>query len=385
MTNKKISILGSTGSVGTQCADVAQKSGAEVVYLAAGSNIKVLEEQIRLFKPLYCAAADTAAAEKLKIAVADTGTKVYSGYDSICQLASEVECDIVFNSISGKNGLLPTLSVLNSGKTLALANKESMVCAGELVNRAASTHGAAILPVDSEHCAIFQCLHNGASSEVKKIILTASGGPFFGKTREQLKAVKPADALKHPTWNMGRKITVDSATLANKGLEIIEAMHLFGVPQEMIQVVIHRESIIHSMVEYKDNAVIAQLAVPDMRYPAQYALDYPKRLDGVCKPLDFTKAMNLTFYPPDCEAFPMLSLARRCADIGGVVPCVFNAANEVAVDMFLKEKIGFCDIYDVVEQTVDVFEDVNLHLPSLPDILQADEEARKTAAEFCKG
>ena len=377
MIKKKAAILGSTGSVGTQAADVCRRFGADVVYIAAQSNIKVLEEQIRLFKPGYCAVADEYAASQLKAAVADTETAVYAGYDSMCSLTEQIGCDLVYNAVSGKNGLMPTLSALRSGKTLALANKESMVCAGNVVNKIKKENNAQILPVDSEHCAIFQCLKNGSEKELKRILLTASGGPFFGKTKEELQNVRLNDALAHPTWKMGRKITVDSATLANKGLEIIEAMYLFGVGFDMIKVLIHRESIVHSMVEFKDNCVIAQLSVPDMRYPAQYALTYPDRCDAVTEELDLFGVSRLTFYEPDREAFPMLSIAERCAAQGGVMPCAYNAANEAAADLFLRGKIRFCEIPELVSKALSGI--ANVAEPALSDILETDDTVRAKA------
>ena len=376
MTDKKVAVLGSTGSVGTQVLDVCGRFGARVVYIAANSNTDLLEQQIRRHKPLYCAVGDDNKANELEIRVKDTDTKIIKGYKALCDTAAEVDCDLVYNAVSGKNGLLPTLSVLASGKTLALANKESMVLAGEIVNKTAKEHNAEILPVDSEHCAIFQCLKNGRADEVKRILLTCSGGPFFGYSFEKLENVSLEDTMKHPTWNMGKKITVDSATLANKGLEIIEAMHLFRVPYEKIKVLIHRQSIVHSMVEYNDNSVIAQLSVPDMRYPGQYALTYPERLEGVINELDLTKT-PLTFDEPDESAFPMLALARHCAKQGGILPCAFNAANEAAVDMFLRKKIGFNDIYRVTESVVS--HTANEPVKSVEQIISCDGICRKLA------
>ncbi len=373
--NKKIIILGSTGSVGTQTVDAVRATGDKIVGIAANSDIKTLEAQIREFSPVFCAVTDENAAKTLKTVVADTGTKIISGYEGMCDAAGEYECDIVFNSVSGKNGLLPTLSALRAGRTLALANKESMVCAGELVNETLKKYGGKILPVDSEHCAIFQCLQNGAHREVKRILLTASGGPFFGYTKEQLKSVKLCDALKHPTWNMGRKITIDSATLANKGLEIIEAVYLFDVPEDKITVVVHRESIIHSMVEYADNGIMAQLGVPDMRYPAKYALTYPEKTDGPVGQLDLFKVGSLTFKEPDTEVFSHLTLARKCAREAGVMPCAFNGANEAAVDLFLKEQIRFDEIYTATQYGVEAIE--NIEKPTLEDILNADKATRE--------
>lgn len=378
--NKSIVILGSTGSVGKQTADVAEYFGVKVKAIAAGKNIKVLEEQIRKFSPEYCAVTDQNAAKNLKIAVADTSCKILDGYDSVCQIAGSVECDIVFNSVSGKNGLLPTVSALKSGRTVALANKESMVCAGDIVNDIARKCGGKLLPVDSEHCAIHQCLCNGRKDEVKRILLTASGGPFFGYTAEMLDNVTLKDALAHPTWNMGSKITIDSASLANKGLEIIEAMKLFDVECDQIDVIIHRQSIIHSMVEYKDNSVIAQLGVPDMRYPAKYALMYPQRVSGVVDPIDFCSLGSLTFDAPNEEVFKMLPLAKQVAKQGGVMPCAYNAANEIAVGLFLEEKIGFTDIYRIVNSVIG--ECKNIQAPTLDDILQTDSLVRNLALDL---
>ena len=379
MINKKVAVLGSTGSVGTQVCDVCDKLGADVKFIAAHSNIGLLEEQIRKFKPEICAVGDIKKAKELKVSIKDTYTKIISGYNGLCEAIKEYDCDIVYNAISGKNGLLPTLSVLQSGKTLALANKESMVLAGNIVNKTASDHNASILPVDSEHCAIFQCLKNGKSSEVKRILLTCSGGPFFGYSFEQLENVRLCDTLDHPTWNMGKKITVDSATLANKGLEIIEAMHLFRVPFEKIKVLIHRQSIVHSMVEYNDNSVIAQLSVPDMRLPGQFALTYPDRCEGVIPELDLTAA-PLTFDLPDLKSFKMLAIARDCAKQGGIMPCAYNAANEVAADLYLRQQIGFNDIYRITEAVIEHTDNIND--PSLDEILSCDERSRKLAYSY---
>ena len=379
MIKKKVAVLGSTGSVGTQVCDVCEKLGASVKFIAAHSNIGLLEQQIRKFSPEICAVGDSDKAAELRIAVRDTSTKIISGYDAMCEAVKEYDCDLVYNAISGKNGLLPTLSALQSGKTLALANKESMVLAGHIVNKTASEHNAEILPVDSEHCAIFQCLKNGKQSEVKRILLTCSGGPFFGYSFNQLEHVRLSDTLDHPTWNMGKKITVDSATLANKGLEIIEAMHLFKVPYDIIKVLIHRQSIVHSMVEFADNSVIAQLSVPDMRLPGQYALTYPDRCEGVIPELDLTKT-PLTFEEPDTDAFKMLLVAQYCAKQGGILPCAYNAANEAAVDLYLHEKIGFNDIYRITEAVIEKTD--NVADPSLEQILSCDAESRAYAYSY---
>ena len=378
MKKKKAAVLGSTGSVGTQVLDVCDKLGADVAFIAAHSNISLLLSEIQKFKPEYCAVTDVSAAEKLEGQISGD-TKIIKGYDEMCKAIEELDFDIVFNAVSGKNGLLPTLSAIKSGKTLALANKESMVLAGPIVNAEAKKHNATILPVDSEHCAIFQCLKGGKKSEVKRILLTASGGPFFGYTFEQLESVTLEQTMKHPTWNMGKKITVDSATLANKGLEIIEAMHLFDVPYDKIKVLIHRQSIVHSMVEYNDNSVIAQLAVPDMRHPGQYALTYPDRCGGVIGELDFTK-YTLTFDEPDTDAFKMLALAKECAKSGGIAPCVYNAANEAAVDMFLHKQIGFNDIYRICETVLSNTE--NQPLTDIEQIIRFDKRSRELAYSY---
>ena len=379
MIKKKVAVLGSTGSVGTQVCDVCEKLGASVKFIAAHSNIGLLEQQIRKFAPEICAVGDEKKASELKAAVKDTDTKIIYGYDAMCEAIKEFDCDLVYNAISGKNGLLPTLSTLRSGKTLALANKESMVLAGHIVNKTAKDNNAAILPVDSEHCAIFQCLKNGKSSEVKRILLTCSGGPFFGYSFDQLEHVRLTDTLAHPTWSMGKKITVDSATLANKGLEIIEAMHLFKVPYDKIKVLIHRQSIVHSMVEFADNSVIAQLSVPNMRLPGQYALTYPDRCEGVIPELDLTKT-PLTFDLPDVKAFKMLSVAQYCAEQGGILPCAFNAANEAAVDLYLRGQIGFNDIYRITEAVIEHTD--NAADSSLEQILCCDAQSRAYAYSY---
>ncbi len=375
---KKAAVLGSTGSVGTQVLDVCDKLGAEVVFIAAHSNIGLIAEQIKKYKPKYCAVTDINAANRLDNMISGE-TKLIKGYDEMCRAVYDLDCDVVFNAVSGKNGLFPTLSVIRSGKTLALANKESMVLAGPIVNAEAKKHNAAILPVDSEHCAVFQCLKGGKKSEVKRILLTASGGPFFGYTFDQLESVTLEQTMKHPTWNMGKKITVDSATLANKGLEIIEAMHLFDVPYDKIKVLIHRQSIVHSMVEYNDNSVIAQLAVPDMRHPGQYALTYPDRCEAVIDELDLTK-YTLTFNEPDTNAFKMLALAKECAKAGGIMPCVYNAANEAAADMFLRKLIGFNDIYRICDKVLSKTE--NRALTDTEQIIEYDKRSRELAYSY---
>lgn len=381
--DRSIAVLGSTGSIGTQSLEVAQKHGMRVKALAANKNIKLLEEQIRRFSPERAAVFDKAAAKELKIAVADTGTKVSGGETGVIDLAFETRCDNVINAIMGEAGLLPTLSVIESGKSVALANKETLVVAGEIVMQKAKEKGVSILPVDSEHCAIMQCLEGHKKENVKRIVLTASGGPFFGKTREELAKVTPEMALAHPTWSMGKKITVDSATLMNKGFEVIEAYRLFGVGVDRIDVVVHFESIIHSFVEYIDNAVIAQLGVPDMRTCIQYALTYPDRLEGLEEQLDLAKVGKLTFAYPDKETFTLLPLAYEAVRKGGTYPAALNGANEEAVGLFLGGKIGFTDIFDLVSDALRSWKDEKPL--TLNNILEADRYSRAYVREAaCK-
>ena len=382
-TQKNIAILGSTGSVGEQAIDVAEKMNMQVSAISANSNFLRVEEQARKFKVDKVAMADARAAAELRVRLADTNTRVYSGEAGICEMIEAEKRDVVLNSIIGEAGLLPTLSVIESGARLALANKESLVVAGEIVTAKAREKGVDILPVDSEHSAIFQCLRAGKSREVKKILLTASGGPFFGYTSEQLKNIGVSDALAHPTWKMGAKITIDSATLMNKGFEVIEAAHLFGVPAERIEVVVHRESIIHSMVEYIDNSVIAQLSVPDMRLCAQYAITYPDRTEAAIEALDLFKIGQLTFARPDTNTFPLLAAAIDCIGKGGALPAVLNASNEVAVAEFLKGKIPFYTIGESVCETVERMQYAK-DTHSLEGIIALDREARKITAEILK-
>lgn len=377
---EKTAVLGSTGSVGRQALDVCRHRNIKVTALSAGSNISLLEEQIREFSPGLCAVADERAAADLAVRVADTGTRIISGKNSAEVIASEADADTVLNSVSGIAGLRPTLAAIRAGKRLALANKESLVTYGKVVMAEAERRGVMILPVDSEHSAVFQCL---SGQRIKKIILTASGGPFFGKKREELARITPADALAHPTWSMGNRITVDSATLMNKGFEVIEAVMLFGVAPEQVGVVVHRESIIHSMVEYTDNAVIAQMGAPDMRLCVQYALTYPERYDSPVAELDLVKLSRLTFAEPDGEAFPLLPLAYRAVKRGGVVPAVMNGADEAAVAMFLDGRISFTDISDIVSAVTENAPEVEC--PTLEDIEAADREARRMAAEMAAG
>ncbi len=379
--SKKISILGSTGSIGTQSLDVAEKRGYEVEILTAGSNAKLLEEQIRKWKPKYAALADEKAAKDLRLAVADTDTKVLIGKEGVNECASYEDTDVVINAIVGIAGLVPTLTAIEQGKDIALANKETLVAGGQLVMSKAQEKGVKILPVDSEHSAIFQCLEGmNKKQELKSIILTASGGPFFGKTREELKTVTLAQALKHPNWEMGAKITVDSATMMNKGLELIEAVWLFGVDPSMVDIVVHRESIIHSLVEYADNSVIAQLGVPDMRIPIQYALTYPERYESPVRKLNLWEYSNLTFYKPDYETFRAINICREAITKGGLYPCTANGANEMANYLFRQGKIGFLDIADLVEKATEKAPKIENY--TIDDVLNADNMARESVKEL---
>lgn len=376
MNDKKhITVLGSTGSIGTQALHVAEYADYNVDAIAFGSNIKLGEEQIRKFNPKFVAVNDEKAAADLKVRIADTQTQIISGTNCVCDMLERLSSDVCINAISGFDGLLPTLTAIKKFPRLGLANKETIVAAGSFVKQSAAENGCEIIPVDSEHSAIFQCLDGNRNKPIRRILLTCSGGPFFGMKQEALKNVTVADALGHPTWRMGAKITIDSATLMNKGLELIEAMHLFDVSPDKIEVVIHRESIIHSMVEYNDKAVIAQLGVSDMCLPIQYAITYPNRIDSPCEALDFFKIGKLTFFEPDRKTFPLLALAEKTATAGGLLPCVMNAANEEAVALFLNGKISFTDISDLVYETV-----VNYRNPSdfgLSDIIEANFSTRE--------
>ena len=353
---KSITLLGSTGSIGTQSLDVARSQGYEVRALAANSSVDKLLEQIEEFHPRYVAVADPAACQKLKGALAGRANapKVLEGAEGIVALAGMGEADVVLNAVVGIAGLGATLAALESGCDVALANKESLVTGGYLVTKAAESHNAKLLPVDSEHSAIFQCLQDAHSAKaLTKILLTASGGPFFGMKKEELAGKTKADALKHPNWNMGAKITIDSATLMNKGLELIEAVWLFGLPPEKVQVVVQRQSIIHSMVQFSDNSILAQLGVPDMRIPIQYALTWPERAPGCAPELDFTTLKSITFDVADEETFRCLAACKKAIAKGGLSPCAANGANEEAVRLFLEDKIGFLDIGRLVEAVVD--------------------------------
>ncbi|MBE6746734.1 MAG: 1-deoxy-D-xylulose-5-phosphate reductoisomerase [Ruminococcaceae bacterium] len=372
---KRLSILGSTGSIGTQSLDVVDKRGYEVVALTAHSNADIIENQIRKYKPKYAAMVDEKAAQELKIKVADTDTRVLSGIDGVCECAAAEEADTVINSVVGMAGLRPTLEAISAGKTIALANKETLVAGGHLVMNSARNKGVSILPVDSEHSAIFQSLQGSPShSAVKRIILTASGGPFFGRTKAELAEVTVKEALNHPNWAMGAKITIDSATMMNKGLELIEAVWLFDVAPEDIDIVVHRESVIHSLVEYVDNSVIAQLGVPDMRIPIQYALTYPERYESPVKQLSLTDYTNLTFYKPDYDTFECINLCREAISRGGLCPAVVNSANEMANYMFRQGKIKFLEIAQLVSKALEAAPSVSDY--TLEDVLKTDEETR---------
>lgn len=380
---QKLSILGSTGSIGTQALDVVDMRGYEVVALTADSNYKLLEKQIRKYKPLYAALSNEEAAKTLRTLVSDTSTKVLSGKEGVIECARASESDTVLNSIVGIAGLAPTMAALEEGKDIALANKETLVAGGKIVMEKAKEKGSAILPVDSEHSAIFQCLQGmNKKAELKSIILTASGGPFFGKTRDELKNVTVAQALKHPNWEMGAKITVDSASMMNKGLELIEAVWLFDVHPDMIDIVVHRESIIHSLIEYNDNSVIAQLGVPDMRIPIQFALTYPERYESPVKKLNLWEHRNLTFYKPDYDTFRCLNLCREAIKKGGLYPCVANGANEMANELFRKGEIGFLEIADKVELALNECETKDDY--TLSDVFAFDEMARQIVKNSVK-
>ena len=380
---KTISILGATGSVGLQAIDVAEKRGYTVDFISANRDVKGVERVARRLRPTAVAMADESAAAELKMILADTNIKVLSGSAGITQGIADSKSETVVNAIIGEAGLMPTLAVIDSGKRLALANKESLVIAGEIVMNRAKEKGVEILPVDSEHSAIFQSLLAGRREEIKKIILTASGGPFFEKTKDELAGVTLADTLAHPTWKMGKKITVDSATLMNKGFEIIEAVHLFGVPANKVEVVIHRESILHSAVEYIDNTVIGEFSVPDMRTCVGYAVDYPERHSAVADELDLFALGKMTFHKPDTEAFPLLALAKSAISLGGAMPAVVNAADEVAVRAFLEERLSFLGISEVVSGTFERLTERKAET-ALDGIISADREARAIAEQLIK-
>ncbi len=373
---KTIALLGATGSIGRQTLEVVRELGLSVAALTAHTQIDLLERQARQLMPRLAVLYDEAAAQELRRRLRGTGIEVMAGEEGLLVAATLPEADTVVTAVMGSVGLKPTLAAIRQGKRIALANKETLVCAGELVMDAAAQYGAEIVPVDSEHSAVFQCLQGCRDrDEVKRILLTCSGGPFYGRTFEELERVTAADALRHPNWHMGPKITVDSATLMNKGLEIIEAMRLYRLPAEQVQAVIHRQSIVHSLVEYRDGALLAQLGTPDMKLPIRYALTYPYRAESPDAPLDLLTCGALTFAPPDETAFPCLRLARQAAKTGGTACAILNGANEAAVGLFLAGEIGFNDIPRRVERAM---ERVPVqYKPSLADILEADGAARR--------
>ena len=373
---KQIALLGSTGSIGTQTLDVAQKLGLGVVALSANRSIDLLEEQVRRFRPRLVAVADEKAAADLRIRLRDLEVEVLSGPDGVCACASAVEADIVVNAIVGIAGLRPSLAALEAGKPLALANKETMVTGGALVKAASRRSGAPILPVDSEHSAIFQCLNAAPPTPaLHRLWLTASGGPFFGRTRDQLRDVTREQALNHPNWSMGAKITIDSATMMNKGLEVIEAVHLFDVTPDQIRIVVHRESLLHSAVEFADGSIIAQIGVHDMRVPIQYALTYPERAAAPCERLDLTQVGKMTFAEPDLDTFRCLAVCLDAARQGGCKPVAANGANEAAVALFLEGRIGFLRIAELVEAATAA--QAAAPVTSLNDVFDADQAARE--------
>ena len=375
----KLSILGSTGSIGTQALrvvnDIRDYKKIEVCAISGNSNIKLLEEQARRFMPKIVATADKGKYNELKLLLSDLPVKVSCGEEGLFEVAAEKSCDTVLSSIVGFAGLRPTFAAIDSGKNIALANKETLVTAGSLFMDRIKEKGVKLLPVDSEHSAIFQCLQANNNKKFCRILLTASGGPFFGKTKEELKNVTKDDALKHPTWSMGAKISIDSATLMNKGLEILEAKWLFDADIDDIEVVVHRESIVHSAVEFEDKSVIAQMSNPSMTHPIQYAFTYPERLPSKDEPLDLKKLAKLTFYEADEDTFRLLKLAKTAGKMGGIMPTVMNAANENAVYAFLDGRLGFLEIADYVEKTMDSYK--NIENPTLDEIIDINDEVRK--------
>jgi len=384
---KRLALLGSTGSIGTQTLEVVRgleksRCPVKIEVLAARSNIRLLEEQIREFRPAAAVVFDPDAARELRTRVRDLDITVLEGMEGLCEAAAWETADITLNAVVGMVGLRPTLAAISAKKTLALANKETLVAGGSLVMEAARENGVKILPVDSEHSAIFQCLQGCPSPEaLNRLILTASGGPFFGKSREELREITPEQALRHPNWEMGAKVTIDSATLMNKGLEVIEASWLFGVPPEQIEVVVHRESIVHSLIEYRDHSVLAPLGQPDMRIPIQYALTYPQRFPSPVKRLELWKQGNLTFFPPDLETFRCLPVCIGALKRGGLAPAAANGANEKAVELFLSKKISFLEIGQLVFAAVENQPDAPA--ASLEAVLEADLRARQFVESCC--
>ena len=377
---KNLAILGSTGSIGTQALEVIDsQDDVRVVALSANSNTELLEKQVRKYKPLTVCVGDKSKYTDLKDRLSDVDVQIFAGEEHLCEISAHKDADMVLTSVVGNVGRAPTVEAINCGKKILLANKETLVTGGEFIIPLAKAKGVSILPVDSEHCAIFQCLKSGKHSEVSKILLTCSGGPFYSKTSDELSDAKASDALKHPNWDMGAKITIDSATLMNKGLEVIEAKWLFDVDYDDIEVYVHRQSIVHSMVEFTDGSVIAQMGVPDMKLPIQYALNYPKRYSRISERLNLYDIGTLTFSKADTDTFRCLSLAFDSIRAGGIVPCLMNAANEVAVNAFLKGRIGFLDIADVIEHTM--YSRKN-EPATLQTVLDADRFARQESMEY---
>ena len=381
--DKRIAILGSTGSVGSQSVEIAKHLNLDVDLLTASSSVDIIEKQARELNPRVCVLTDSLSANILKTKLADTNIKVYGGEDDSLKAIEDSSAEVAVNAVGGFAGLAPSIACAESGKRLAMSNKEAIVIAYRLLKEAIDKNNAELVPVDSEHSAIFQCLQGRANNDIKRIILTSSGGPFRNKSIEELANIKARDALAHPTWKMGAKITVDSATLMNKGFEVIEAVRLFNVAPEQVKVVVHPQSIMHSAVEYSDNSIIAQMGAPDMRTCIQYAITYPNRCDALAKPLDFAKLATLTFEEPDYNTFSLLSLAFHSIKQDGIIPAVLNASDEVAVKHFLEDKIGFTDIFKVVEHIVLNF--YNIPNPTLDEIINADREARIKTHEFIKG
>ncbi len=380
---KCVSILGSTGSIGRQTLDIIDNLKIPVAALTAGTNAERMAQQCRAYRPELAVMATKEAAEALQTAISDLPTRVMWGEEGLIAAAVHEDADCVITAVVGMVGLKPTLAAISAGKRIGLANKETLVCAGELVMAEAKRWGTEIIPVDSEHSAIFQCLMGSHSKkEIKRIILTCSGGPFYGMDRDQLKSVTKADALRHPNWKMGPKITIDCATLMNKGLEVIEAMRLYDLPLEQVDVLVHRQSIVHSMVEFTDGAVMAQMGSPDMRLPIQLAMTYPQRANCPVDELDLLTCGSLTFAAPDMEAFPCLALARRCAKLGGTACPAMNGANEEAVAMYLNDEIGFYDIYDLVMRAVDTVPFIQN--PTLEEILESDKLAREAVRRMAQ-
>ncbi|MGI6049259.1 MAG: 1-deoxy-D-xylulose-5-phosphate reductoisomerase [Acetivibrionales bacterium] len=380
---KGLSILGSTGSIGTQALEVCDNLNIKVVSLVANSNVRVIEEQIRRFKPEVAALYNEKAARELRLAVKDTDTRILEGSDGVLEAVTYSQADTVLTSVVGTAGLLPTISAIEAGKNIALSNKETLVTAGKIITDLVRKKGVKLFPVDSEHSAIFQCIAGNRDRDISRLILTASGGPFRGYSRQALKSVTVKEALNHPNWSMGSKITIDSATMMNKGLEVIEAMWLFDIPVSQIDIVVHPQSIIHSMVEFNDGSVMAQMGAPDMRIPIQLALTWPERISNSFNKIDFDKLSCLNFEKPDYNTFEALKLAKEAAETGGTMPCAMNAANEVAVELFLEEKISFLEITEVIKLVMKNHI-VNTE-PVLNDIIDTDRASRELARSFCDG